>query len=192
MRSIHVLGDNVILGAFFVDELRLLGLWPIRIIPHCHCVFHVDDTSDERMERLGSKLANSIKRHIHARHSCDCLHPTWPSIALKPIREQLVLKRCLEYATKEIDLSFPYNPAETAQGDEWIVQPPINRNLQLFLNGYLTTINNRKMIHSTGTMNPSSSNYIGNRCSNQRRNAHSATKVAGERCKSSTEPATSC
>ena len=167
--AVHTVSDEgIILGAYFTEELKLLRLWPINIIPHAHCIFHVDTNGDMNIDHLREKVAWLIVNSAEERGFIRASYPATPSIALSPLEEERYYANALQYGTKAIDLGDAYKEASTRDAG-CLFFDGLNRELQWFLNGYLGAIANRVMIHRLGTMHPASKGFVGKQWSSQRK-----------------------
>jgi hypothetical protein len=161
--------EGMILGAYFTEELKLLGLSPVRIIPHSHCIFHLDSNSDVNTDDLGTRLASAVMECGENRGCFRALYPSVPSIALARILKEKHFANSLQYATKAIELENPYETAWTSDGHPCLYTDGLNRELQWFLSGYLGAMRNRMMVHRIGTMHPASKGFVGKRWSRKRK-----------------------
>jgi hypothetical protein len=160
--------EGLILGGYFADELKLLGFSPIRIIPHSHCIFHLESNSDVNTDSLGTRLASAVMESVERRAGWRALSPSTPSIALARIVTERHFANSLQYATKAIELESPYEEARTRDGYACLFIDGLNRELQCFLSGYLGAMRNRMMVHRIGTMHPASKGFVGKRWSRKR------------------------
>lgn len=146
--------ESRVLGAFWAEEMALLGLCPLRIQAHAHAVFHLEDAAEIKCFEIKGRLTEML----NPRENNPGLVP---SIQLRPLRDQLEFAHALMYCTKAIPLKECYEAGIGKGGGSLDNLLCINRNLETFLKGWTRCDPGRHAINMLGTMHPRSKRYLG-------------------------------
>lgn len=155
-----------ILGAYFIEELALVGFLPLRVLPHVHCIFHVQSADAATVDALRTNLYDGILRSAEI-HGWD--FELVPSIAMRTITSEKEFANMLQYGLKAIKIAESYEYALALNDHEPEPVEQINHELKRFFSDWLGTTSRRLSIRRLGTMHHGSKHFVGNRWGRKRR-----------------------
>jgi len=161
----HLCSQDIVDGAYWVDELAIHDFFPLRVLPHGHAIIDSGAFTDEDV--------NEILEYLAENHSDLELKP---SIEFTRIPDRYDFIRRIKYCNKSINLARPYETGvayiDEASGR---TMNALNREMRDFLEGVPVTTLGRKRIHRAGTMLPQcKSRYIGTNAKQRKRSFKAA------------------
>lgn len=148
--------SGIILGGYYVNELSIRKFLPLTVLPHMHCVFHVDEPSPAVRKDL-LELLNEFRN--------EGMYPLSlvPSVMTESVESLWHFGNVLGYPTKAIDLVGPYQNGVEKILNGMATFPKLNFEFCHFLYAWLGAIYRRTAIHRIGTMHHASGDFIGTR-----------------------------
>ena len=142
---------NQIEGAFYVEEVAIIGFLPLRLQPHVHAILHTPNGKPDTPESIRKQLGRSLRNLALS-----------PSIEVAPLTSEECFANRLTYTTKAIDLVSRYRAALYNDGSANLhSRLQVNHELRAFLHGWTQVTHARHAIRRLGTMHHASGHYIG-------------------------------
>jgi hypothetical protein len=139
-------------GAFYVEEVSIIGFLPLRLQPHVHGIFQVPHGSFNACASLQEQFTRSLRNLVLS-----------PSVKVVPLTSEESFANRLSYTTKAVDLVSTYRSALIGNESRNLrARLQMNRELRTFLHGWTQLTHGRHTIRRRGTMHHASAHYIGN------------------------------
>jgi hypothetical protein len=143
-------------GACWREELALVGLLPVRVMPHVHAIVDADSVGAEDVVGAVLKYRDGYEESPHDKVKKP------PSVNVQPVQTRPEFARLISYNNKCLDLCGPYaaawpKAAAKNRARAWVLREDVND----FLAGFACATEGRCQVRYVGSLHPRHGHYVG-------------------------------
>jgi hypothetical protein len=149
-----LVGSGDVRGVFWTEELAVNSMFPVKVLPHVHCVIEADGVDEDVQAKLNQlvtqHLAGVLEEHL------------MPNLRIARISSDRSLFHHIRYTVKPIKLLKAYDLAwlrAVAHNRHWAQQ--LNSQFTDLVLGYSQVTTDRDKINTKGNLKPGTKNFIG-------------------------------
>jgi hypothetical protein len=148
--------QELIRGAYWVEELKIRSFLPTQVLPHTHAIVEADEVGESIVELMEKVITASFE------NANDAGVTLQPNIQVKPIDSEESLYDRIRYLYKTVDLLKPYRAAwELVEINGRSLAVELNSQLRECIDGHFSVTQGKSRMYCNGILSPNAHEFIG-------------------------------